>query len=305
MSMRSKINGLDVYTITSKDGRSRASFVPERGGAGSSLILPFGNDERELLFLHKHFWDKESKHLPGGWPFIFPICARIERGGIAGNYLYDGKLYNLPIHGFAPYMQWEVTESAPTSLILSLRDTPETFANYPFHFLVELQYQISDRMLICRQRYTNSGDKPMPYYAGFHPYFATPPAHAGKEQVFLDYQPVRHLRYNEKLTDIVGEDELFKLPISVNDSAVNEQLVELGENKLINLTYPDGLKINLEVVGAEDADMFRFVQVYTQPEEPFICVEPWMAFPNALNTVSGVRWLQPGKSEQGILKLWV
>jgi galactose mutarotase-like enzyme len=305
MSQKTHYKGFDVYTIMADDEISQASFVPDKGGVGSSIVLPFQNKGREILFLHDHFWEKGNPHLPGGWPFIFPVCARLERGGILGNYLYDGKLYNMKIHGFAPYMQWHVAEYFHDGITLALRDTPETFAQYPFNFLIELKYQISKGVLTCAQRYANMGDKPMPYYAGFHPYFLTPKPHHGKEKVMLDYKPKRRFCYNEKLADLVGEQPLFDLPVSIADPNINEQLVELSEDKKTSLAFPDGFKINMEVIGLEDPDLFNYVQLYTQETQPFICIEPWMGFPNAMNTVSGVKWLMPGKSANAFLKLWV
>lgn len=307
-AMHSKHNDFDVYTIVSADGKTRASFVPEKGGVGSSIVIPWRQGERELLYRHTHFWERGNSSLPGGWPFIFPICARIAREGIFGNYLYDSEIYNLPIHGFAAAMAWQVviSNSQKDRLTLILQDTTETLRCYPFNFRIELKYIVENGKLICQQKYVNTGNKALPYYAGFHPYFLTPPLTQGKDKVMLNYQPTRRLRYNEKLTDIVGTQELFPLPASIADPVINEQLVELGsENKTITLTYPDGFKINMEAYGVEDKHMFRYVQLYTQPTEPFICVEPWMAFPNALNSMLGARWLQPGQEEHGILQLWV
>lgn len=306
MTTLTKFKGFEVYTISSKNGKIRASFVPEKGGVGSSIIMPFGNSERELLFLHDNFWQKGIMDLPGGFPFIFPICARIERNNIAGNYLYDGHIYNMPIHGFAAYIPWEVIDAKNSdSIVLKLTDNQKTRAQFPFHFAIELKYQVKDDALICTQLYTNTGNQPMPYYAGFHPYFLTPAAKNGKEKVMLNFQALRRFRYNEQLTDLLGEQEILSMPASISDPNVNEQLSELGAEKTINLIFPDGFKINICAEGVDDANMFKYLQLYTQPQLPFICIEPWMSFPNALNTVSGVRWLQPGESESGILKLWV
>ena len=153
MPKKTQHNGLDVYTISAIDGITQASFVPEKGGVGSSIILPFAGEGRELLFQHHHFWEKGNPHLPGGWPFIFPVCARIERGGVQGNYLYDGKVYNMKIHGFAPYLPWKVVEHFADSITLSLRDTEETLQQYPFNFLIELKYRVDHGVLTCVQRY--------------------------------------------------------------------------------------------------------------------------------------------------------
>ena len=47
---------LPTFTIATPDGRTQASFVPERGGVVSSFIVEGG---RELLFQHNFFWDKD------------------------------------------------------------------------------------------------------------------------------------------------------------------------------------------------------------------------------------------------------
>jgi galactose mutarotase-like enzyme len=306
MVIKSTLNTYDVYTIISPDGQTSASFVPEKGGVGSSIIMPWEGKPRELLYQHDHFWERGNTNLPGGWPFIFPICARIAREGILGNYLYDGEIYNLPIHGFASAMPWQVTRSsAAERLTLTLTETEATLKCYPFHFRISLEYEVENGRLLCHQTYTNTGTKPMPYYAGFHPYFLTPPPHQGKEKVMLDYKPIRRFRYNEHLTNLIGTQELFNLPASIADPLINEQLVELGKNKLVTLAYPEGYTLHMIAEGMEDENLFPYVQLYTVPTEPFICAEPWMGFPNALNSVLGARWLQPRHSEHGTLQLWL
>ncbi|OGT08465.1 MAG: aldose epimerase [Gammaproteobacteria bacterium GWE2_37_16] len=306
MPIKSVYKDFAVYTIQSSDGKTRMSFVPEKGGVGSSLIMPYNGKERELLFQHDHFWLRKQQRIPGGWPFLFPVCARLERNGVAGDYLYDGHVYNMNIHGFSSRMPWQVVdEDKLDQITLVLIDTKETRAIYPFSFRVELIYKIANSKLICLQRYTNTGDNLMPYYAGFHPYFTTPELGQGKEQVMLDYHPKRHFQYNERTSDLIGEQPLFPIPIPVTSPLVHEQLVLLGENKQITLVYPDGLAIKFQADGVEDENLFPYVQTYSPPDQPFVCVEPWMSFPNALNTVQGVRCLKPQQSESGILTLWV
>ena len=305
MAKLNKHNNFDVYTISSADGKTTASFVPQKGGVCSSIIMPFANQERELLFQHDEFWDQEIKNLPGAWPFIFPICARIERQGIAGDYLYDGHIYNMPIHGISWWLPWQVSNATDDEITLIFTDSKETLERYPFSFRIELHYKISDKMLTCTQHYFNTGDKSMPYSAGFHPYFLTPKANSGKEKVLLTYHPKRRFKYNERLSDLIGEQELLPSPISIADPRINEQLVQLGGDKKVCLDYPDGMKINIEAVGAKDTEMYSYVQIYTPAQESFICVEPWTSFPNALNTVAGVRWLRPGEKDVGIVKVWL
>ena len=87
--------------------------------------------------------------------------------------------------------------------------------------------------------------------------------------------------------------------------AINERITRVGEDREAKLRLPDGLTIHLAAEGVEDSDLFPYIQLYTMADKPFFCVEPWMAFPNALNTVAGARWLKPGQSERGMLRVWI
>jgi galactose mutarotase-like enzyme len=302
MTIRETCNGYEVRTIVSSDGGTRASFVPEKGGMGSSLVI----GGREMLFQHDFFWERQAEKIPGGWPFLFPICGRLERGGQVGQYLCDGRLRQMLSHGFGPRIPWKVVETdREDTMILQLTDTESTRQMYPFRFEVLLTYRAEKDALACEQIYSNRGNVPMPYYAGFHPYFRIPGPGAGKEKVLLDYKPVRAFKYNERLTDLAGETAVPRLPAAVTDPAINERITRVGEDRETKLVLPDGLTIHMAAEGVEDPDLFPYIQLYTMADKPFFCVEPWMGFPNALNTVAGARWLKPGQSERGILRVWI
>ncbi|HVV68239.1 MAG TPA: aldose epimerase [Gammaproteobacteria bacterium] len=290
------------YSISSPDGSTQATFIPERGGMASSIIMPGNSGPRELLFQHEYFWDSDFTRLTGGWPFCFPTCGRLERYGKEGYYFYDGHHYQLPIHGFAWRLPWQVAEYTDKRIILILEDNAETRIVYPFHFTLELDYTIESGVLLCAQTYTNRSDKPMPYYAGFHPYFSTPAFNQGKEKVILDFHPIKCLAYNETLTDLVGERDLYAVPTTIT-ADINERLTQLGIDKTTRLIFPNGDIIEMTAGGVEDPDLFPYIQIYTPIEQPFICIEPWMGHPNAMNTVGGVRWLQPEQNEHGLLRL--
>lgn len=305
MADKKTIHDTLTYTIHSDDMSTSMTILPSRGGFGSSIIMPTKNGPREMLHQHDFFWDKEWHDFPGGWPFLFPVCARIGRDNTKGVYLYDGKQYHLNIHGFGWQSSWEVVDEADDSLAIRLQASEQTMQVYPFNFEVILRYHVKQGQVSCHQMYTNRGNNRMPYYAGFHPYLRTPEAGAGKEKVLLNYKPIRRFKYNEAMTDIIGEQPVFKLPTSITNPEILEQLTYLGEDKEVRLTLPDGVNIHLCAEGTEDQNLFSYLQLYTIEDQPFFCAEPWMSFPNAINTCEGVRWLEPGQSESGFMKLWV
>jgi galactose mutarotase-like enzyme len=306
MARKESQHGADVLTIESPAGSARASFVPEFGGIGSSLVMPSKSGPRELLFLHDFFWDRPYPKTRGGWPFLFPTCGRLCRDGKDDIYLFEGRRYELPSHGFSLRVPWQVADaSRPDALVLRLAADTWTRERYPFEFEIVLAYRIEDRALVCEQTYANRGDRPMPYYAGFHPYFLTPEPERGKDKALLHFDATRRMLYNERLNDLVGSTEAPASPVGVSDPAINEMLAVFGADKSTTLVLPDGFSIHMAAEGVEDRDLFPYLQLYTIPEKPFFCVEPWMAFPNALNTVRGVRWIPPRSAEHGILRLWV
>ena len=304
MTTQSTQNGQTVHTIYASDVLTRASFVPALGGIGSSITMPDRGTAREMLYRHDFFWDEPYTKTRGGWPFLFPVCGRLERDGAEGVYLHDGQRHELPIHGFSLRVPWRVSGvPAPDALTMELSDSEATRAAYPFEFRVALTYRVRPGVLSCELRVENRGAKPMPYYCGFHPYFLTPPAGAGKEQTRVEVEARRQWLYNEKLTDIRGQIDPPAFPAELGDPAVREILTEVGEKNVSRLRFPDGFHLSLEVTETSAPAMFPFVQLYTMPERPFYCIEPWMGHPNSLNAVTGVRWLAPGAKDRAVVTL--
>lgn len=289
-----------VYQIGNADVSAVASFVPELGGVVSSLVLTGLDGPRECLYQHPHFWQRGLDDLGGGMPFLFPVCARLSRDGQAGVYQYQGERYQLPIHGFSWQLPWQVLEHSDGCLVMQLCSNEQTLQQFPFDFCITLKYELRGQQLFCFQTYDNQSGVPMPYYAGFHPYFLLD---ADKSQVELDYQPVERWLYNESLTDLVGRQAAFDLSTALDKAEINEQLTRVADDKTVCMQFPNGDCLQVEAQGIEDADLFPFIQLYTMPERPFFCVEPWMSFPNALNSVQGVRWLAPGQQEHGLLRI--
>lgn len=301
--MKDQQHGYEVYRLRAGDGSVEAEIVPALGAIVSSLRFRWKAEWREVLFQHPFFWDPQAERTRGGYPFLFPACGRLERDGVAGRYLYDGALYEMKIHGFSSRLPWTVEREDAESLAVVLRDSEATRRQYPFGFEVRLRFAVGGGLLKVEQEYANTGSKPMPYYAGFHPYYLTPEGE-GKSRTLLRYRAKSQMRYNAKLTDIAGREAPPSLPAPVTAPEINERLTEVDPATDVELVYPDGMVLHTLAQGEDDAAMFPYIQLYTMEERPFFCVEPWMGHPNALNTAGGCRWLAPGQRERGLLKVW-
>ena len=277
---------------------SKAVFAPELGAICSSLVF----NNRELLFRHDFFWDKNSKKTRGGIPFLFPICGRLFRNQSANTYLYNEKMYQMPVHGFADKLSWNVLpQNIDSEISFALTSTNETFELYPFNFNIVLTYKITDDALTAIAEFENTGDNPMPFYAGFHPYFLTPLSE--KNDVLFNANPDYSIKYNESFTDIVGEIPSPKLPAKLTALSLKDLLMRVKKQKDAQIIFPDNFVVNISTSGSEID--FPYIQLYTMENQPFFCVEPWMGAPNTLNSVSGVKWLSPGKKETAKMKICV
>lgn len=282
--------------LTIRFNATQSSFSPMHGGMMTSLIMAAPEGLRELLYFVPDYKFDNTQGMNGGAPFCFPISGRLMNS----EYFYQGQRYAMNIHGFAYQMPWQVLVHEENLLKLNLLSNAATLQQYPFKFEVILEYEVQDNLLICRQSYHNHDSVPMPYYSGFHPYLRLP---FPKAEISLNYMPIERLQYNETLTDIIGKAELFEIPTNLTLPVLNESLVKLRDNKLIYLNFPDGSTLTIEAQGIEDPDLFKYVQVYHRAAEPFICIEPWMNYPNAINHKNAVRTLAPGGCERGIFYL--
>lgn len=276
-------------TIKSINGAT-AEFAPELGAICSSLLF----NNRELLFQHDFFWDKNSKKTRGGIPFLFPICGRLERDGKLGTYLYENKLYEMSAHGFADKMPWNVLEQKDDSEItFELTHTEDTIVQFPFQFRILLNYKVSDNSLTATVTFENTGENAMPFYAGFHPYFFTKLEQ--KENILFSASPTYSIQYNERCNDVIGTKNSPELPLPVTSPALKDLLMRTGNKKAAQIIFSDNFKIDIST-SVDDID-FPYIQLYTLKDEPFFCVEPWMGAPNTLNSVTGSKWIPPGETK--------
>lgn len=300
---------MQTLKIQSFDNKTSATFVPEYGGMGISITMPDAIAEsgvRELLYIPDRFNLKQKEPIFCGWPFCFPICARLAPGG----------QYPLSIHGFGHHKAWSVMSHTDAALSISLSSDDETRAVYPFDFKVELHYSVSDGELKCRCVIFNTGEEDLPVYAGFHPYFLIDPVRYQKSDVQLHAKPKELYLYNEALDDIKGITKPFDFPVTLDQPHINEQLLRVDDN-VCELHFPDAQVLQMKVTSPsllESSDNnprqsndrpkgFHFLQLYHIPDEPFFCLEPWMAPPNSLNHDETVPKIVPGEVFEAHLTL--
>jgi galactose mutarotase-like enzyme len=209
---------------------------------------------------------------PGSWvhagnPILFP-----QAGTLAGDRLAEAGT-TLPAHGLVYGRPWSLDVHWASRLACSIASDEQTLRAFPFAWRLVQEVVVGPRTLRCSLRISNPGTSPFPVAPGWHPYFAVP----------LD----------EKSSLSIDPLPSFRPPASP-DAEIDDIYV-LPREAPLTLRWPSR---ELRVATSEHC---HTMVAWTMPGEPFICVEPWVGPPDALNDLQARLVVEPGAT----LALWM
>jgi len=282
-SSTSALQAVAGDTIELNDGAagSAVSVVPARG----AIVTRFRVGEREILYLDDETLRDPAKNVRGGIPVLFPSPGRLT----GDRFVHGGRSGSMKQHGFARELPWEirsveVTDAARATLVL--RATEATRAAYPYDFCVAITFSLAGATLRLDVDVENTGAEPLPFAFGLHPYFLVPDA--DKAAARIATRATRAFDNVEKKTvpfhgfDLTAEE-------------VDLHLVDHGSTAS-ELAWGDGARVAIRA----SSELTRWV-VWTLRGRDFVCVEPWTAPADALNTGESLIELVPGARRS----LWV
>lgn len=272
-----------TYILSDETALSRLEVVPERGG----IVTRWQLQGQEIFYLDSERFKNPDLSVRGGIPILFPIC-----GNLPDNiYSLQGKEYTLKQHGFARELPWEVTDRVTqdlASLTVELNSNDQTRVVYPFDFNVQFTYALKGNSLEIKQRYENLSASPMPFSAGFHPYFLV----YDKSQLDID---IPADRYQEK-----GSQEIhpFNGVFDFNQDEID-----------VAFRHPTGKSASvtdksrqLQLTVSWD-DTYSTLVFWTVKGKDFYCLEPWTGPRNALNTGENLLTLEPGAHLESFVRI--
>lgn len=269
--------------------------IDEHGAQVMSMLEKSTNTE--------YLWQGDPTYWAGRATLLFPICGRL----IEGRYTYQGKSYDMLLHGFIRNVDLTVSAKTENSISLTYTENEETLSQYPFAFRYTVTYTLCGNTLDHKFVVENTGDDILPFGLGGHPGFNIP-LEAGTDFTdyyieFADVAPARKLILTETcfMTD---ETEPFPLEngkiyrlhhdmfdndaIFLCDMAKSVTLKSGKTTKAVTLTYAD----------------MPYLGLWHKPktEAPYMCIEPWISLPaddgivDDMATKKYMTRLQPGES---------
>jgi galactose mutarotase-like enzyme len=256
------------------DGSSVVEIAPERGG----MVTRFRASGRELFYLDEATFRDETKNVRGGNPVLFPSPGPLANDRFA----WGGRSGSMKQHGFARNRPWTAVEESARTLTLELRSDDVTRAQFPWDFVVRAKHDLAGTRFRITNRIENTGDAPMPFAFGFHPYFSV----TDKSRAKIPTKATRAFdNVTKKEIDVTG-------PIDLTQKEVDLHLFDHGGTEA-TLDRGDGRR----VVVRASPEYHRWV-IWTLAGKDFVCLEPWTAGADALNREGQALVVAPGETKE-------
>ncbi|RJX40081.1 aldose epimerase [Paenibacillus pinisoli] len=264
-----------IYELKENSTSSRVLVCPERG----AIVIGCQLNGEELFFLDKATFENPATNIRGGNPILFPIAGSLKDA----EYQWNGVTYKMGQHGVARLLPWEVVSTSTegeASITLRLRSSEATLAAYPFQFELIFTYALVNGELHTRQQYRNIGqNEEMPFYSGFHPYFAI----EGSKDIPYQTDAPRYV-------DLTTGEEADYTGRANMDDYIDSICLFGAKDPSISFPIREGVTVNLRY-----DDLFKYVVIWSVKERPFVCVEPWMGLPNEMNNRKELIYVKPGE----------
>lgn len=242
----------------------------ETFGAEIKSVVKKATGQEYMWCANPAYWGKTA-------PFLFPFIGKL----VEEQYTYNGKVYPAQKHGFGQRVAYEVVEQTTDRVLLRTTDSEETYVNYPFHFVLDIEYVLQEDAVQENWYVKNTGNNTMYFSVGGHAAFACPlngECRTGQQIKLFGAEHknvIFSLRINEKG---LVTDELLMLD-------VEEGFVKIDEHTFDS----DALVFDGEgvtAVGLCDEAGKEYVRVecdapvwgvWSMPDNgaSYVCLEPW------------------------------
>lgn len=217
----------------------------------------------------EYLWDGKPEVWASSCPLMFPIC-----GGLKDDkYIFDGKEYTLPKHGYAKNTLFEVESATDTTAVFLHKSTDETKVHFPFDYELRLIYTLDGNSVGIEYKVDNKSDKTMYFSIGSHEGYYTPEGIEDYDVVFPQNETLNaYVLYGNLLSEqqlpIIKDTNILPLydKYFTVDALVFKDLKSRSA-MLRNRKTGKAVKIDFEYA--------PYFLLWHKPNAPYICLEPW------------------------------
>ena len=246
-----------------------------RRGAELTRIYDKKADREVLWCAEPSVWNRHA-------PVLFPFVGKCYEGA----YVHDGKEYGMTPHGFARDMDFEPLLCDMDECWFRLKDTPETYEKYPFHFEVEIGHRLEGRTIEVMWKVANTDSGEMLFMMGGHPAFQVPEGKNIYDFTFeFNRRGCREGQFTDCLHYLAPNANGYEKEELQGNLKLSEGRVPLTKGFFDTaLTYmfdeAQVSSVSLMVDGSPyvtlECSDFPYLGIWTmEATHPFVCLEPW------------------------------
>lgn len=249
------------------------------------LTVSFKNAGAELTGIKDHHGTEFLWHAGDPWkrhaPVLFPIVGKLK----GDQYIFEGKTYQLPQHGFARDREFSLVDKSDQHAEFQLLSDAESKKVYPFDFDLRIIYSLSGAELTVQYKVKNTGSKKMYFSIGAHPAFRCP---LQPDEQFTDY----HIRFEKysflqtALRDGLRTRDTKLLPLDEKRLPLTETLFDQDA-----LVFEDGQINEVSLVSASGRSVtlrcqdWPYFGIWSKKGcREFVCLEPWCGVADAIDS---------------------
>ena len=262
---------------------------------GAELIRLEKDSKNYIWTVDETYWNKTS-------PILFPIVGRLKND----TYSIENKTYELPRHGFARNLEFQIVNQTESSVVFVLESNSETLKNYPFEFELRLEYELDENELKMKYSVENKSEVTMPFSIGAHPAFTIEDSFSdyslkfNQTEEFISYE-LDNEQFNAASKKIQSENGIIDLNYTLfeKDALVFKHL-QSNELTLLKKNEP---VLSVQFEG------FPYLGIWTKPNAPFLCIEPWCGLADNRNhngnifEKEGINFLQAKETFSRTIKI--
>ena len=216
----------------------------------------------------KVYWKRHS-------PVLFPIVGKLKKNQT----LIGGRTYELMQHGFARDMEFEPITKLDNFHSYMLKSNKYTLAKYPYEFELYNTYRSEENKLTTIYKVVNTGLINLPFGIGGHPAFQIDQEQLEKGNYYLEFE-----ENEDKIHFLYLVDGLIGTEYARN-RIVDKRIIPIDshtfDNDALIMKGITSHKISLKnkMTGKKllrmDFTDFPYLAIWSKPNAPFICIEPW------------------------------
>ena len=259
---------------------------------GAELVSLKANGKEMMWQADARYWNNSSL-------VLFPFIGRNRND----SYVYKGKTYDIPLHGFALNRDFVVEQEEEDYLRLVLKEDEDSFKIYPFRFTLSIEYELTDHGLDVSFKVTNDSNETMIYDLGYHPGFALEEDLTSYSVLFPKTDSVEEIgivtrcMLNGSNKEVLLENNGMKLdPAMFTESA---KIYKGTGNTTVLLDRNDQTVVTTRY----DGFAYRTLWQTLNSDAHFLCIEGWSGLPGRcdavedIETVETKHFLEPDHSD--------